>query len=151
MKRKMLVRCLVILLLVVCVASVVLIVLGPKMALGIHQKRFKEYDALGEEYFTSTVYREKLKLSAAEWEKLKAELMDEEWHSIDPKIEYVSSRLISEEEYQHATECLSKYTKVYYSLIPKACKERIVVMEYDDYVIIHLMIAVYSPWSKEQF
>lgn len=83
--------------------------------------------------------------------KLKAELMDEEGHSIDPKIEYVSSRLISEEEYQHATECLSKYMKVYYSLIPKACKERIVVMEYDDYVIIHLMIAVHSPWDKELF
>ncbi len=92
------------------------------------------------------------KISRAKREgKLKAELMDEEGHSIDPKIEYVSSRLISEEEYQHATECLSKYMKVYYSLIPKACKERIVVMEYDDYVIIHLMIAVHSPWDKELF
>ncbi len=129
----------------------VLFVFGAQIVLKIHQKRFKKFGVVKEENFTNTVYYKTCKMSYAEWNQLKTELVSEGWHPIEPKIELVSPLLVSEDEFQHTTECFSKYRKIYYTIIPKACTERIVVMEFEDYVLIHLMIAVYKPWGKEAF
>jgi len=131
--------------------SLVLVMFGAQFALKIHQNRFKKFGVEKEEYFTNSVYYKTFKLSYAEWNRLKTELVIEEWHPIEPQIEMVSPLLVSEDEFQYATEGYSRYETIYYTIIPKACKERIIVMEYDDEVIVHLMIAVHSPWDKELF
>lgn len=144
-------RFLAIFVLVVAVGLVVFAMSGAQLVLKNHQKRFKEFGILKEEGFTSSVYYKTFTLSYAEWNQLKTELVSEGWHPIEPKIELVSPLLVSEDEFQYATEGYSRYETIYYTIIPKACKERIIVMEYDDEVIVHLMIAVHSPWDKELF
>lgn len=102
-------------------------------------KRFNEYSVVNDEYFTSTIYHAKITLTKTEWTELKADLIREGWNSIEPREEYVSPNLISTEERENITECFSNYRKVYYTVIPKSCKERNVVMIFEDKVVIHLM------------
>lgn len=127
------------------------ILLGRKVTYRLEKRKYGDYTVLQENQFTSTVYYAKLELTKEQWKSLREDLIDGGWDSMEPSRGLTRTDMVSDEEFAHATENLSHFKTVYYTLVPKSCRERIVPMEYDNKVILYIMLAVYNPWSRAEY
>ena len=144
-------RCIWMLVIGIVAVAFVWILFGRKVTYRLEKRKYGGYTVLQEKQFTSTVYYAKLELTKEQWKSLRKVLIDDGWNSMEPSRGLTCTDMVSDEEFTHATENLSHFKTVYYTLVPKSCRERIVPMEYDNKVILYIMLAIYNPWSREEY